>query len=56
MEFELEVDLIKLREVWQLEGLDSAKPLNVTDYSREAGTEITQVIDTNNNRTIVTRT
>jgi len=53
---ELQDELKYILEMWRLEGLDIARPLTVTDHSRDVGTEIQQVIDTNNNRSIVTRT
>jgi len=53
---ELQLDLNKLTEIWQLEGLDITKPLVVTDISRDVDTVIHQTVNTNNNSTTVTRT
>jgi hypothetical protein len=53
---ELTVDMTKLNELWQLEGLDNTLPLQVTDTSRTVGTAITQTINSTATQSTVTRT
>lgn len=53
---ELQVDLTKINEMWQLEGLDNTAPLQVTDTSRTVGTVIQQTINSTATSSTVTRT
>jgi hypothetical protein len=53
---EIALDLTKINEMWQLEGLDNTAPLQVTDTSRTVGTVIQQTINSTATSSTVTRT